>query len=142
MVRIKGLSRLLGTSKDSNNIRVQGIALPGPRAPLYLLSEKDATPPANSAIRLTRFAAFALASLLTPLTSAQQEPTCRLCGPQAKFAALNPLPLHSLRSISRTGGRPALALYKSLEITLVVKAIPAKLITNFVLWTRISKPVL
>ena len=55
-----------------------GIALPGPRAPLYLFSKKDAAAPANSAPRLTKFALSPPASLLTPLTSAQQEPACNL----------------------------------------------------------------
>ena len=55
----------------NNQNYFQGIALPGPRCPLYLFSEKDAAAIANSAMRQNKVRRF---GLLTPFCRRAQEP--------------------------------------------------------------------
>jgi hypothetical protein len=55
----------------NNQNYFQGIALPGPRCPLYLFSEKDAAAIANSAIRQNKVRRF---RLLTPFCRRAQAP--------------------------------------------------------------------
>ena len=55
----------------NNQNYFQGIALPGPRCPLYLFSEKDAAAIANSAMRQNKVRRF---GLLTPFCRRAQAP--------------------------------------------------------------------